>query len=69
MSTKGISNCGRSIIMETLEKYKNNETIMVTDYEVAVKAITAIPTKTICIFEESKQSENQESKLAMEQTK
>ncbi|MBU8901578.1 MAG: hypothetical protein KOO69_02450 [Victivallales bacterium] len=38
-----LTNGGRAIIIATLEKYKKNKTLMLSDYEVLLKAIANIP--------------------------
>lgn len=63
-----LSNGGRSIIMETLKKYKKTKILMLSDYEAVVKAISDIPVKTTMYsFVEGKQAKNIGSDLGMRQ--
>ena len=41
-----LSNGGRSVIIETLKNYKKKKVLMGSDYEIIVKAISAIPALT-----------------------
>ncbi|MDD5596851.1 MAG: hypothetical protein PHV82_02835 [Victivallaceae bacterium] len=56
METRGLSDGGRSIIMETIKKYKSDKTIMFSDYEILAKAISDIPAMKYMPAEEKRQT-------------
>jgi hypothetical protein len=64
MSSCGLSNGGRSIILETLKEYKNAKILMISDYEATVKAISDIPVAAPYTWMEEDQTKNQKLQSA-----
>ncbi|MCK4981851.1 MAG: hypothetical protein KAS17_02955 [Victivallaceae bacterium] len=69
MKNQELSSGGRAIIMETLREYKETKTLMTSDYEAIVEAISNIPAGIVmCTLGKEKQITRSESESAIGQT-